>query len=137
MDHGRPVALIRHWIDAGSAIVWKPIVQKFLTWEPAFETMCMMPMVFDRQVLPLLRDYAVGTHGISISDYILRQPTNSFSEFNVALNFAMRFCPYMFSWRIANPATDGIPRDRIIQRWSWSENGVDPFREDYERILAA
>jgi hypothetical protein len=135
MENDRPIALIRHWIDVGEAILWKPVVEKFLTFPACFETMAALPVIFDRRMLPLLHNYSLATHGISLDEYIIKQTPNQFSEFNAALNFAMRFCPYMYSWRIANPGCDGFPRDRIVQRWSWSEKGVDPFRAEYEAIL--
>lgn len=136
MENDRPIALIRHWGDVGDAKLWKPIVEKFLTFPACFETMAALPIIFDRRMLPLLRGYAQATHDMTLDEYIIQQVPNKFSEFNAALNFAMRFCPYMYSWRVANPDCDGFPRDRIVQRWSWSERGVSEFKEEYERILA-
>lgn len=138
MANDKPVALIRHWKDSDTCIVWKPITAKFLKFEGAYETMCSLPIILERRILPLIRDYCVANHGMSITDYILSQPNGQFSEFNAALNFAMRFVPYAYDWRIADPATDGIPRDHLIQRWSWEERwGVEKYAEEYEAILAA
>lgn len=136
MVAGKPIALIRHWEDAGSAKVWKPIIQKFLTWEPAFEGMAALPFVVDRRVLPLLRDYAKATHGCPIENYILSQPGNDFSEFNVMSAFSQRFAPYLYHWQIADPARDGFPR-ALTQKWSWDKAGVYPHIEHYERVLAS
>jgi len=136
MPAGKPICLIRHWVDAGSAKAWKPIIQKFLTWEPAFEGMAALPFVIDRRVLPLLREYAQRTHGCPIEDYILSQPGNDFSEFNAMSAFSQRFTPYLYDWRIADPATDGFPRV-LTQKWSWDKEGIHPYKEAYERILAS
>lgn len=137
MANDKPVALIRHWQDAGTGIVWKEITEKFLKFECMFETMCTLPIILERRILPLLRDYCSANHHVSITDYILAQPGNDFSEFNAALNFAMRFCPYCYDWRIADPAKDGIPRDHLIQRWSWEDRwGAEHYAEEYEKILA-
>lgn len=135
MVAGKPICLIRHWADAGSAIAWKSITQKFMTFEPGFEGMACLPFVIDRRVLPLLREYAKATHGCSIDEYALSQPGNDFSEFNVMSAFSQRFCPYMYDWRIADPATDGFPRV-LTQKWSWDKAGVEPYRKTYEEILA-
>lgn len=132
----KPISLIRHWSEVGNAIAWKPITEKFLTWEPSFEGMAALPFIIDRRVLPLIRDYALATHGESIESYILRQPGNEFSEFNVLSSFSQRFTPHLYDWRIADPASDGFPRV-LTQKWSWDKRGVEPFRDEYERILAS
>ena len=134
LSAGKPIALIRHWEDAGTAMAWKSVVQKFLTWEPTFEGMCALPFVIDRRVLQLLRVYALATHDIPIGKYILNQPGNDFSEFNVISSFSQRFTPYLYDWQIANPETDGFPRI-LKQRWSWG-GFKEEHREEYERILA-
>lgn len=133
---GKPISLLRHWEDAGKASQWRPITEKFLTFQMMFEGMAALPFIIDRRVLPLLRDYAQATHGCSIDEYILRQPGNEFSEFNALSAFSQRFTPYLYDFRIADPKHDGFPR-RHWQRWSWSPVGVDPFRPEYEKILAS
>lgn len=134
LSNGKPISLIRHWQDAGTAIAWKPIVEKFLTWEPAFEGMCCLPFVVDRRVLPLIRDYCAATHRKSLTEYVMSQEQGKFSEFNALSNFSQRFVPHFYDWRIANPAEDGFPRI-LKQQWSWDERGVQPFVEEYEAIL--
>lgn len=133
---GKPISLLRHWADAGSGDVWKPITEKFTTFEMMFEGMACLPFIIDRRVLPMIRDYCESTHKESISSYILRQPNGEFSEFNALSAFSHRFTPYLYHWQIADPATDGFPR-KHWQRWSWDKAGVDPFREEYEKILAS
>lgn len=136
MANGRPIALIRHWADASTAAPWKPITEAFLKFTPSFETMCNLPIIFDRRELPLLRDYCKSIHGgMSIDEYVLSRPRNEFSEFNAVLNFAIRYCPFMHHWQLA-AGNDGFPRDRIVQRWTWGNYGVEKFADGYERILA-
>lgn len=134
LPNGKPICLIRHWADAGSAAAWKPIIQKFLTFEPCFEGMAALPFIIDRRVLPLLREYAKATHGISIDEYALAQPGNDFSEFNIMSAFSQKFTPYMYDFRIADPERDGFPRV-LTQKWSWGHE-LDKYKDDYERILA-
>jgi len=137
ISSGKPKALIRHWADAGNAIAWKGITEKFLTFTACFETMCNHPVVIDRRVFPLFREYAKATHGKTVDEYILSQPANRFSEFNAIMNFAMRFTPYLFDFRIADPERDGFPR-AFTQRWTWGKNcDVSQYAEEYERILAS
>lgn len=136
LSNGKPIGLIRHWADAQTALPWKAITEKFLAFEPVFEGMCALPAIMDRRVLPLFRDYAKSTHGCSLDEYVLRQPGNNFSEFNALMAFAHRFAPYMFDWRIADPGKDGFTRC-LFQRWSWHPSGVEPYRDQYEKILAS
>jgi hypothetical protein len=132
----KPISLIRHWSEVGAAIAWKPITEKFLTWEPAFEGMAALPFIIDRRVLPIIREYCQATHGESLESYILSQPNSEFSEFNALSSFSQRFCPHFYDWRIADPTTDGFPRV-LTQKWSWDKAGVEPHKETYERILAS
>lgn len=136
LSNGKPISLIRHWADVNTAVVWKPITEKFLTFQPCFEGMACLPFIVDRRALPLIREYCQSTHNKSIDDYVLAQPGKEFSEFNALSSFSQRFTPHLYDWRIADPATDGFPRV-LVQRWSWSDAGVDPFKEEYERILAS
>lgn len=136
MPSGKPISLLRHWNDASTAKVWKPFTEKFLTFEPMFEGMAALPFIIDRRVLPMIRDYSASTHGCPIEEYILRQVGNDFSEFNALSAWSHRFVPYLYDWRIADPAADGFPR-RHYQKWSWDKSGVQPFVEQYEAILAA
>lgn len=132
---GKPISLLRHWENIGTAAQWRSVTEKFLGFEMVFEGMAAVPFLIDRRVLPLIRDYAQSTHGCSIGEYILRQPGNDFSEFNALSAFAHKFTPYLYDFRIADLESDGFPR-RHWQRWSWDEKGVDPFRDQYEKILA-
>lgn len=134
-SNGKAISLIRHWADAGTSIAWKPITEKFLKWEMAFDGMACLPFIIDRRVLPLIRQYSQDTHGKSIDEYILSCPGNDFSEFNALSAFSLRFTPFFYDWRIANPEADGFPRNHW-QKWSWSEEGVIPFEEEYKAILA-
>lgn len=132
---GKPISLIRHWAESGSGILWKPITEKFLGFEPVFDGMPALPFIVDRRVLPMIREYATATHGCSIKEYILSQPGNDFSEFNALSAWSHRFTPYLYDFRIADPEKDGFPRHHW-QRHSWSQS-ADQFKDEYERILAA
>jgi hypothetical protein len=131
----RPIALIRHWVDAETALPWKAITEKFLGFEPIFEGMAALPQIIDRRVLPMIRAHAEHTHGMTLAEYVMAQPGNDFSEFNAHSAFAHRFTPYLYDWRIANPGADGFPRC-LFQRWSYSKEGIAKYAAQYEEILA-
>lgn len=136
MSNGKPIHLLRHWADAGTALPWKSITEKFLGFEPLFEGMACLPQIIDRRVLPMLREHARHTHKKSLEEYVMAQPGNDFSEFNAHSAFAHRFTPYLYDFRIADPATDGFPRC-LFQRWSYGKEGIGKYAAQYEEILAS
>jgi hypothetical protein len=129
---GKPITLIRHWSEVGEAIMWRDVVHKALGFEPAFEGMACMPLVHDRRMFPLLRQYFQSVHGKSLRDYVKECAGRAFSEFNVFAAFAQRYTPHLYEWRMCDPGNDGYPRI-FTQFWSWS--GVDEHRNEIERIL--
>lgn len=132
-ESGKPVQLIRHWSECGTAIIWKLITQKALGIEPPFEHMAVMPLIYSRHTLPLLRDYVQSTHFKTLAEYICEQPHSHFSEFNLMGSFAIRFTPQLYDWRIADIQNDKYFRG--IKQY-WSHGGLtDEIRSEIESFL--
>lgn len=129
----KPFQLIRHWQDVGEAQMWQAIAAKALGYDPLFEHMAAMPLVYDRRTIAECRNYLEATHGKTLGEYIQAQPNREFSEFNILGAFAHRFQPHLYDWRMADPAHDRFPRT-IEQRWSWG-GLTDEIKTHYEKIL--
>lgn len=136
MENEKPIQLLRHWgaLDDNSK-QWNGITESIIGFSPVFEHMPCHPMVFDRRTLELLRQVIENTHKKPLREFIKTIKENRMSEFNALGAVAHRFQPFLYSWRIADPANDRYPRI-ITQRWSYQEGGVDRHRAEYEKILA-
>lgn len=136
-ENGNPVKLLRHWGELSKdANAWRTATKSLLGWEPEFEQMACHPMVFYRSTLILLRDQIEHAQKMPLRDYVRGKRDNAMSEFNALGAVAHRFQPYLYSWKIADPATDGYFRG-IKQQWSYQEGGVQRHVEEYEAILAS
>lgn len=129
------IQLLRHWSEVADAKCWKEPTALPLGFEPVYETMAVMPLIYNRQSLILLRKHIREVHKKSAAEYIAQLPSPTFSEFNVLGTFSLRYLPYLYDWRMANPSTDGYCRP-ITQYWSKAPGGVEEHREEFERILA-
>lgn len=137
MSNGRPIQLLRHWRDMDeNAAQWFEITTGIIGFEPTFESMSCHPIVYDRRTLPLFREHIQHTHKMPLREFVKTIKENRMSEFNAIGALAHRFQPFLYDFRISNPATDGYPRI-VKQQWSWNPLGVEPFKEEYEKILAS
>ena len=117
---GKPVLYKRTWQDAADAIVWRGPTRDALGWEPAWETMPSIPLVFDRRVYAGLRHHVETVHRMEFSKYVFAcKPTfpYGFSEFNALGNFAVEKMPDLCHIVHAPP----YPTRPIRQLWSHGE----------------
>lgn len=132
----KTIMLLRHWsVLSDNAKQWHQITRDIMGYEPLFESMACHPMIYDRSTLAMFREHIHHTHKMPLREFVSTIQANRMSEFNALGSFAHRFHPYLYDFRIADPATDGYFRG-LIQEWSYQEGGVDKHREKYERILA-
>lgn len=137
-SNDKPIQLIRHWeslVDA-NAQQWKEITESIIGYTPMFESMACHPMIYDRRTLHRLREHIEHTHKKSLREFVKGIQGSRMSEFNALGAIAHRFHPFLYDFRIADPATDGYPRS-VTQQWSYKEGGVESHRDEYERILAS
>lgn len=132
LDGDKPIHLLGHWSEVGDAICWKDVTKRAVGFEPPFEYMRCLPIIHDRRLFPIIREYMQATHGRSLGEYIQAQPRHEFSEFNVAGVLAHHFLPHLYTWRVANWEYDGYPR---YFKQFWSYDGVDKHREELERLV--
>ncbi len=75
----------------------------------------------------------VKLHGMSLKEYIAKQPRGQFSEWNAIGAWAYYYAPHHFSFW--NTEEKGVPQPFVHQSWSWG--GLTPeIRDKMERILA-
>lgn len=128
----QPIQLFRQWEDCGAATIFREPVEQAVG-HARFEHMACLPLVYHRSTLALLRDTIQAKHGRPAFDYFVTHQDESLSEFNMLGAVAFHNQRAQYSWRIANPVSDGYPRV-FRQHWSW--DGVEKHRDCLERICA-
>lgn len=133
----KPIQLIRHWAGLGKdAVRWRDATKQLVGFEPTFEHMATLPLVYDRHTLRLFRDYLAETHKKILWEYVKHPHTHSMSEFNGLGAFAHRFTPQLYDWRTADPATDAYPRP-LHQHWSHIKGGISKqMAERFEAFIS-
>ena len=124
MPNGKPVILYEEM----QLNPWSDVVEKCLGWKPKYEFMRRHPFVYPRWAYSEFRAWFKAQKGIEIDEYVMRQPANEFSEYNVL---------GAFLWETHRDCIDFIkPSDFPVftkQHWSWG--GVDQHRKDLEKVL--
>lgn len=134
--HGnKPIQLIRHWEHVGEAQMWKPITEKAVKFEPRFEHMAFVPLLYWRKTVEECRKYMEGVHEKTLGKYIQGVGQRDFSEFNALGSFALAFQPHLYEWRLADPANDGVTRV-VKQYWSWG-GFTEGLEDRFKTILAS
>lgn len=135
---GKPRCLITPFdklvnADGSQATPWRPVIEKALGHPVTHEAMRAHPFMTHRSALAGLREYMFSLHGITVGQYIERQPNRAFSEFNVLNNWALHHRPDLFSWW--DTEKRGVPESFVKQHWSWS-GLTDAERGEMEKALA-
>jgi hypothetical protein len=128
MVDGKPVWVVTPFAELMShdgTRHWHGVVTRFFGVEPVYETMRRQPFVFPSGLLVKLREYCFWKHGRTLEQYIMEN--GSFSEWNVAGNFAWMFHRDEFHW--IDTSTDPLPELRVRQFWSH-----DPLENNLSEI---
>ena len=122
----RPVLVRRPWDQAGDANVWREPTGRALGWDPAFETMFSMPIVYDVRLYGLVRKHVSELHGCWFDNYVMTcRPTYpyGFCEFNALGSFALERAP-----ELCSPVSHEWPGLKKV-RQLWSHDGLTPDME--------
>jgi len=132
---GKPVLVRRVWENAADAVCWREPTKKALGWDPPWETMARMPLIFDIRTYRATRQHIEEVHKILFSTYVYEQkPTfpYGFCEFNSLGGYAVEKTPELY--HIITVPDETLPGMPIRQLWSHS--GIVPeMREWLEETL--
>lgn len=122
----RPVEeLPRHW-------PWTRPTEEFLGWRPTHDFLQCPPFTFPRWLYPRVRERAVETKDVPLSEWVLSRPPRGFSEFNVLAAYAYRFHPEDFVWTRGRD----IGAEERRCHWYWSWGGLDAAtRREIEGLI--
>lgn len=96
----------------GQAMCWKPITETAVRFNVDWEYMRRFPLMYWRSTLVNLEEY-MG----DVGQYIINQPANSFSEFNVLGAYAEMF--EADKYKFIDTTCNDIVAPIATQYWSW------------------
>lgn len=130
---GKPIQIFRHWDKAGEANVWKPVNDRIFQRSVPFEHMCCFPQVFGRPTYRHLRDFFINVHHCTPGEYVLRQPSREFSEFNCMGAFNHFFLHELYHWIDLHVENPGYVH-KLDVSWSWG--GItEEKRKEFTELL--
>ena len=130
ISDGKAVIFATPYKDLPDDVGWKRLSELSMRREVEFDFMRRQPFVYPRWIYSELREYALRTHGVTLSEYILSRPRRGFSEYNAMGSYAYYHRRENFVW-VRN---DCPRRDESRCRWFWSWNGISA--EDQREIDA-
>jgi len=127
-----PYILKTSYAELGNQVPWKPIVEKCLGFEAAYEYMRRQPFMFWTKSLEDLNIWYRQEKKSTLHDYIMSQPHNAFSEYNVLGAWLETFQPY--SYLFIDTAKEPLPELTTKQFWSYS--GItESIKEELDEIV--
>jgi len=127
---GKPLMLKTPWelIDK-DASVWREVTAHYMGFDPEFEYMRRMPLVYPARIYNDLTIYLEKLHG-SMGDWFYKIEGRRLSEFNLLGAYADKFMNDEFHW--INTATDPLPPLTVKQGWSWG--GFTAMKDEWDRL---
>lgn len=110
--------------------MWRRGTTRVLGFNPEFEFMRRLPIVYPRTLYPLVRAHVEKLHHMPFADYIYlgQRGNRDTSESNILGAYAWEFCREMFAW--VNLDAPGA-YDKLAIEWPnpvaqfWSHGGMD------------
>lgn len=129
--NGKPIMLKTPWhlID-DQASVWRGITSRYVGFDPEFEYMRRIPLVYPIGIYAQLDSYLTNLHG-PWEEWFPKIKGRKFSEFNILGAYADKFMADQFHW--INTATDPLPE--LVARQGWSWGGIAMVKTEWDKIL--
>lgn len=108
---------------------WLPGTRAIMGFEPQFEFMRMLPLIYPRRLFPHARDFLSEKFNGSFENvcHSLVKPSercdSGFSESNIMGAFAYRFMPELYNWIVTDP--EPAPQFNSPMTVFWSHGGLD------------
>lgn len=116
MKKGKPFQLKTKYSEmSGDVLNWQGITSRALGFTPEYEYMRRHPLMYWKEHFSQLRNAMQVKHNTKLETYVMSQPNNSFSEFNVLGAFCERYYPNMYEFQ---DTQEGIPEALVWQYWS-------------------
>jgi hypothetical protein len=138
---GRPVLVMDRYSELArkqdGAVWWKEQTERALGYQVEFEFMRRHPAVHHREVYRRLREHVESRHLVPFTDYCLKQKNSALqgvSEFNCLGAIAYSYFRDAYEW--VDLETSPQPDSKLWQGWTWHPQGIEPYRDQINRILS-
>jgi hypothetical protein len=115
MKENKPLILKTLYSELGDSVPWQAITKKALGWAPEWEYMRRHPLMYHTKHISQLKNFIQIQHTKRLETYILEQPHNAFSEFNVMGAFCERY--YANEYYFQDTSKE-LPSAKVWQFWS-------------------
>ena len=123
---GKPVMLR----EDGCESPWMAISAISLGWLDDYEYMRRLPIIYPRWIYGEFRAWMNEAHHMSVDQWIMQQPNNSFSEFNTLGQWAFKYHKDAFTWLHPYKMASYCK-----QYWSWG--GIESHIDEIKSTIAA
>lgn len=110
---------------------WQPITAAVIGFEPQFEYMRRMPLVYHRSDVERAVAHMEILHKKPLRQYLEQLPPRAFSEFNVLGALIDKYKPEEYA--IRDTATYAAGRNKVRQFWSWGGITQEVLQEIAEK----
>jgi hypothetical protein len=103
----KPIMLYDRWEDLGGEVPWKEVTRRVVGYEPSYEFMRSLPLLYPREVLVEFEKFIQTTHDKDILTFMKdisdhqgygRNSTESISEFNALGAYSFKHHHEKFHW---------------------------------------
>lgn len=116
----------------GDACCWQRITKNAIGFEPEFEYMRRLPLMYWRETLVKVYEF-MEKRGLPVEAHVMAQPNKEFSEFNLLGAFADAF--EKDKYEIQDTDITPISPPVLKQYWSWGGLS-DAIKTEIETLLA-
>ena len=129
---GRPLMLKTPYSQLDDqAKIWQGVTAHYVGFNPDYEYMRRMPLVYPIGIYAKVRDYLANLHG-PWEEWFPKIEGRRLSEFNILGAYAERFMPEEFHW--IDTSKEDLPP--LVARQGWSWGGLDAVREEWKGLMA-
>jgi hypothetical protein len=129
---GKPMMLKTPWEKIDSqASIWRGVTAMRIGFDPEFEYMRRMPLIYPISIYAALSNHLVEKLG-PWDKWFPAIKGRKLSEFNLLGAYADKFMAEEFHW--INTSTDPLPPLTVRQAWSWG--GLGAVKQEWDNILA-
>jgi len=126
---GKPIMLKTPWELVGGGKIWREPTRKYLGFDPKFEYMRRMPLVYPTRIYNDLTIHLEKIHG-PIGSWF--HNVQRLSEFNLLGAYADRFMPEEFHW--IDTSKEPLPPLVVKQGWSWG--GFAAMKDEWDALYS-
>lgn len=132
-DGNKPTFVITPYTLLPNDLGWRSMSERFTGRSVEFDFMRRQPLVFPRHLYEEVRMFCSRRFKSDITEHVLSQESNGFSEFNVLGAYSYYECNDVFSWN----KRLRVDVDEEICRWFWSWTGItEDVRGEISSILS-